>query len=214
MMFRITLLAAACVLSLAACGKHEPAEETAAPGAAATAAMPAAATTAMPSAATTAMPSAATTAMPSAATTAMAPAAMAASEKPAATVKDCATTITGNDAMQYDVGSITVPASCKKFTINLKHGGTMAATAMGHNVVITKASDEQAVDADGMAAGASAGYVKAGDARVIAHSKVVGGGESTSVSFDPSKIKDGGPYEFFCSFPGHATMMHGTISVG
>lgn len=219
MTFRTTLLAAACVLSLAACGKHEPAEETATPGAATTAmpaaattAMPSAATTAMPSAATTAMPSAATTAMPSAATTAMASAAT--TEKPAATVKDCATTITANDAMQYDVGAITVPASCTKFTINLKHAGTMPATAMGHNVVITKASDRDAVDKDGMAAGASAGYVKAGDARVIAHSKVVGGGESTSVTFDPKKIKDGGPYEFFCSFPGHATMMHGTISVG
>lgn len=212
MTFRTTLLAAACVLSLAACGKHEPAEETAAP-AAATTAMPAAATTAMPSAATTAMPSAATTAMPAAATTA-APAGMASTEKPAAEVKDCATTITGNDAMQYDVGSIAVPVSCKKFTINLKHGGTMPATSMGHNVVITKASDQDAVDKDGMAAGASAGYVKAGDARVIAHSKVVGGGESTSVSFDPSKIKDGGPFVFFCSFPGHATMMHGSISVG
>jgi azurin len=29
-----------------------------------------------------------------------------------------------------------------------------------------------------------------------------------------SKIKDGGPYEFFCSFPGHAALMKGSISVG
>jgi azurin len=212
MSFRITLFTAVCLLGLAACGKHEPAEETATPPPAATAAMPAAATTAMPSAATTAMPSAATTAMPSAATTA-APAAMT-TEKPAAVVKDCATTIEGTDAMQYNVGSITVPASCKKFTINLKHTGTMAATAMGHNVVIAKESDMAGIAADGMAAGAGSDFVKAGDARVIAHTKLVGGGQSTSVSFDPKKIKDGGPYEFFCSFPGHDAMMKGTISVG
>jgi azurin len=28
------------------------------------------------------------------------------------------------------------------------------------------------------------------------------------------KLKAGGPYEFFCSFPGHATVMKGTVSVG
>jgi azurin len=213
MTFRITLVTAACALALTACGKHEPAEETANPAAPATAAAPApAATTAMPAAATTAMPSAATTAMPSAATTA-APGAMA-TEKPAAVVKDCATTIEGTDAMQYNVGSITVPASCSKFTINLKHSGTMAITAMGHNVVIAKASDMAGVAADGMAAGAAADYVKAGDPRVVAHTKLVGGGQSTSVSFDPKKIKDGGPYSFFCTFPGHDAMMKGTISVG
>ena len=27
------------------------------------------------------------------------------------------------------------------------------------------------------------------------------------------KIKSGGPYLFFCSFQGHSTLMHGTISV-
>ena len=214
MTFKTTLLAASCVLSLAACGKHEAAEESTAPAAPATVEAPAPATTAMPAATTTAPPAAMTTAMPAAGTTAAPTGAMADTGKPPATVKDCATTITGSDAMQYDVGSITIPASCSKFTINLKHGGTMAATAMGHNVVITKASDVQAVDADGMAAGAAANYIKPGDTRVIAHTKVVGGGESTSVSFDPKKLKDGGPYEFFCSFPGHATMMHGTISVG
>jgi azurin len=115
--------------------------------------------------------------------------------------------------MQYNVGSITVPASCKKFTITLKHTGTMPATSMGHNVVIAKASDAQGITADGMAAGASADYVKAGDTRVVVHTKVVGGGQTAMLSFDPKKIKDG-DYEFFCSFPGHYAMMHGKISVG
>ncbi|WP_430537968.1 azurin [Agrilutibacter niabensis] len=128
-------------------------------------------------------------------------------------VANCGTTIEGNDAMQYNVGSIAVPASCGNFTINLKHAGKMPVAAMGHNVVIAKTADQQAVSADGMAAGAAANYVKADDARVIAHTKLVGGGESTSVTFPTSKIKTGGPYEFFCSFPGHAAMMKGTIAV-
>ena len=204
---RIALIASACVLALSACNRTPPAAETT-PAPAATAAPPMeapapASTMAPASPATMGMPaSASTTAMPAAGGT-----------KPAAVVADCATNIAGNDQMQYDVGSITVPASCSKFTIHLKHAGKMPVTAMGHNVVIAKESDMQGIDADGVSAGVAGDYVKAGDARVIAHSKLVGGGESTSVSFDTSKIKSGGPFVFFCSFPGHAAMMKGSISV-
>ena len=224
MLFRIPLVAAACSLALAACSRTPTNEETTAatPAGSATTAMPAAMTTAgLPAPTTTPMPAAGTTAMPAASATTAMPAASstsaaampAASDKPAATVKDCATTIAGNDAMQFDVGSIAVPASCSKFTIHLKHTGTMPVTAMGHNVVISKASDMQGVLADGMGAGAASNYVKAGDARVVAHTRLVGGGQSTSLSFATSRIKDGGPYAFFCSFPGHAAAMKGTISV-
>lgn len=194
---RITFLAAACTLVLAACGNKPPssAETSAYP--------PAPAAEPAPDAAPAAEP---------VATPAPAPAA-AGSDKPAAVVADCATVIEGNDAMQYNVGSITIPASCTEFKITLNHPGKMPAAAMGHNVVITTMADMQAVAADGMGAGASADYVKPGDTRVIAHSKVIGGGESTSVSFAVSKLKSGGPYEFFCSFPGHSAMMKGTIAV-
>lgn len=47
----------------------------------------------------------------------------------------------------------------------------------------------------------------AGDARVIAHTKVIGGGQSTSLLFPALKLKKGGDYTLFCSFPGHWTMM-------
>lgn len=208
MTLKITL-AAACALVLAACGNHAPSGDEAATAASApaehAATPPPAATTAMPAESTP--PAASTVAAP-------APAATSGNDKPAAVVEDCATTIEGNDAMQFNVGSITVPASCAKFTVNLRHAGTMPVAAMGHDVVISKESDMQGVLADGMGAGASADYVKAGDSRVVAHTKLVGGGQSTSVSFDTSKIKTGGPYEFFCSFPGHAAMMKGSISVG
>lgn len=197
---RISLLAAACLFGLAACNQP-PATDTAATPAA----TPATETPPVETTPPAAEPPAAT---PPAATT------PAAGDKPAAVVNDCKTEIEGNDAMQYNVGSITVPASCTSFTITLKHTGTMPVAAMGHNVVIAKASDMQAVAADGMGAGAASMYVKPGDTRVIAHSDVVGGGQSTSVSFDVARIKDGGPYEFFCSFPGHSAIMKGTIAVG
>jgi len=134
----------------------------------------------------------------------------AASSKPAV-VADCATTIESNDAIQYNADAITVPASCSQFTINLKHMGKLAVTVMGHNLVVSKESDMAAVASDG--AGAAPEFVKADDVRIVAHTKMIGGGESASVTFDVAKIKDGGPFMFFCSFPGHMALMKGSIQV-
>jgi azurin len=147
------------------------------------------------------------------AATASASGAMADTGKPAATVSDCSTEIEASDAMQYNVGSIAVPASCSTFKITLKHTGKLPVASMGHDVVITRQADMQAVDQESASAGLDNGYIKASDSRVIAHTKLIGGGETTSVSFPVSKIKSGGPYVFFCSFPGHSALMHGTISV-
>ncbi|CAM5244224.1 azurin [Rhodanobacter lindaniclasticus] len=202
---KLSLLAAACALALAACS-----DNSSAPTASESAPAPAA--TAAPAIAPAMMaPAPAATAAGGAAAPAATPGMD--TSKGAAVVTDCATEIDGTDAMQYNVSAIVVPSSCKDFKITLKHTGTMPVTAMGHDVVITKQSDMQAVDADGMAAGAAAGYVKADDARIIAHTSLIGGGETTSVSFPVSKIQGDGPYVFFCSFPGHSALMKGTISV-
>lgn len=107
---------------------------------------------------------------------------------------------------------IVVPASCKDFTINLKHAGKMAKISMGHNVVIAKESDVNAVATGSAKAGAAKDYVAEGDARIIAHSKLIGSGESTSVTFPVAKIK-GGKFVYFCSFPGHFANMRGTLVV-
>lgn len=214
MNIRIPVMAAACALALVACGgKPAGNVDTATP----TPTPPTPPTTPTTPTPTTPAPAAepATTA-PSTSVDTPAPVAAAASpvsDKPAAVVKGCATEIEGSDAMQYNVGSITVPASCTEFKITLKHPGQMPVAAMGHNVVIAKAADMQAIAAEGMGAGLKADYVKPGDARVIAHSKLIGAGETTVVSFPVAKIKSDGPYAFFCSFPGHSTVMKGTIAV-
>lgn len=126
---------------------------------------------------------------------------------------ECSATIEGNDMMQYNKSSITVPASCTEFTVHLKHVGTLARNVMGHNWVLTKTADMHAVDADGLKAGLDNNYVKPGDPRVVAHTKVIAGGESTSVTFEVAPLKSGGPYSFFCSFPGHIGLMNGTLTV-
>ncbi|WP_343882411.1 azurin [Rhodanobacter caeni] len=208
MMIKIKLgvLAAACVFALSACSDKSPTTTPeAAPASPATA--PTAAT---PQDSMQAMPPAQAPTTPAAAA---ADTNVAANGKPTAQVTNCSTEFEGTDAMQYSISSIVVPASCTDFKITLKHTGKLPVAAMGHDVVITKTSDVEAVDADGRAAGQDNGYVKPDDPRVIAHTKLIGGGETTSVSFPVSKIKDGGPYTFFCSFPGHSALMKGSISV-
>jgi len=125
----------------------------------------------------------------------------------------CDIEIEGNDAMQFNKTAIAVPASCKQFTVKLKHVGKMPKAAMGHNWVLSKAADAPGVAADGIGAGLEKAYVKPGDARVIAHSKVIGGGETDAVSFDVAKLKAGDSYAWFCSFPGHASLMKGTLTL-
>lgn len=126
---------------------------------------------------------------------------------------ECAITVEGNDAMQFNTKSIEVPASCKDFTVTLKHVGKLPKASMGHNWVLSKSADEAGVTADAIKAGAGADYLKADDARVIAHTKMIGGGETTDVTFPVSKLTAGEAYMFFCSFPGHASLMKGTLSV-
>lgn len=127
---------------------------------------------------------------------------------------DCATTVEANDMMQFNTKSITVPKACKSFSVTLKHVGKMPKTAMGHNLVVTSAADMTAVNADGMKAGAASDFVKKDDARVIAHTKVIGGGESTTIEIPVAKIAAGTDYSFFCSFPGHAGIMKGALKLG
>ncbi|CAB3649101.1 MAG: azurin [Achromobacter pulmonis] len=126
---------------------------------------------------------------------------------------ECSVDIAGNDQMQFDKKEITVSKSCKQFTVNLTHPGKLARNVMGHNWVLTKQADMQGAVNDGMAAGLDNNYVKKDDARVIAHTKVIGGGESDSVTFDVSKLAAGQDYAFFCSFPGHFALMKGVLKL-
>ncbi len=125
----------------------------------------------------------------------------------------CDTSVEVTEAMAYTVKNIDVPKTCKTFTVNLKVNGTMAKAVMGHNIVITKEADKEGVIADGSTAGAASNYLKAKDARVVAGSNVIGGGESTKVSFKVKKLSAKEKYVFFCSFPGHGAIMKGVVNL-
>jgi azurin len=130
-----------------------------------------------------------------------------------AAAQNCSVNISGNDAMKYDKDAIVVDKGCKEFSVNLTHAGKLAKEVMGHNWVLSKTEEMQAITTDGAQAGLANNYLKPGDARVIAATKIVGGGEKTSVTFPINKLDPNTTYTFFCSFPGHSSLMHGTLSL-
>lgn len=135
-----------------------------------------------------------------------------AASEPAQSADACETTVEANDQMQYNTQEISINKACQSFTVKLKHTGSAPKTSMGHNLVITKTADIDDVAKEAMAAGPDQGYLKADDARIIAHTDMIGGGEETNLTIDPSKLADGS-YSFFCTFPGHSGVMRGTINV-
>ncbi|HFC8521692.1 TPA: azurin [Neisseria subflava] len=142
-----------------------------------------------------------------------APASEAASADAAAApaAGNCATTVEANDMMQFNTKEIQVSKACKEFTITLKHTGTQPKASMGHNIVIGKAEDMDGIFKDGVGA-ADTDYVKPDDARVVAHTKLIGGGEEASLTLDPAKLADG-EYKFACTFPGHGALMNGKVTL-
>lgn len=133
---------------------------------------------------------------------------------PSAFARSCVFNIGSNDQMRFDTSAMKVAPDCTEVVVNLHHAGTLSAKAMGHNWVLTRASDMQAVAMDGMRARFEDDYLQPGDKRVVAHTRLIGGGQSATVRFPARLLQKGTPYAFFCSFPGHFGLMRGTLSVG
>ena len=178
------------VLALTACSQEAPKSAEPAPAAA----------------------SAPTAAPASPASAPAAPASEATASAPTANAA-CETTVESNDEMKFNTAEITISKTCTQYKITLKHVGKMPVTAMGHNLVISKTEDAAGVVADGAAATAAKGFLKEGDARVIAATKLIGGGEEDTITVDTSKLTADGSYEFYCTFPGHYGMMKGVVKV-
>jgi azurin len=125
----------------------------------------------------------------------------------------CRLDISGNDQMQFDKQQLSAPASCKEITVTLHHSGKLPKAAMGHDWVLVSAADLAAVANAGVGAGLANDYIAPGDKRVIAHTRLVGGGESASVTFASALLKPGVSYAYLCTFPGHNALMHGTFKL-
>ena len=127
--------------------------------------------------------------------------------------ESCEQTIEGNDMLQFNLKEMSISSNCSEVTVILNHTGQLPANIMGHNWVLTNTNDFMAVAQAGGAAGPAAGYLPEGDSRVIAASSMIGGGETTSVTFSTSSLAISEDYTFFCSFPGHYAIMKGSLKI-
>jgi azurin len=140
--------------------------------------------------------------------------AIAFSETAAAAPGLCKLEISGNDQLQYDRKELTVAPECTEIEVTLTHAGKQDAQVMGHNWVLVKTADADAVASAGLTAGPKNNHIPPGDKRVIAATKVVGGGETTSVQFSAQQLTKGDSYTYVCTFPGHSATMKGRLVLG
>lgn len=120
--------------------------------------------------------------------------------------------ITANDAMKYDVTEIRAQPG-EKLRVKLTNTGRMPKQAMGHNWVLLAPMDDAAVLAlAGAAATKMPEYLPEDKSVVLAHTKILGGGESDTIEFTAPTAS--GVYPFVCTFPGHAALMKGKLIVG
>ncbi|MEM6630410.1 MAG: azurin [Bacteroidota bacterium] len=118
--------------------------------------------------------------------------------------------LSGNDLMQYDKSELEVPSG-STVKLTLSHSGQLAKAAMGHNFVLLKQGTALEEFATTAMQAADNDYLPADMMdQVIAHTSMIGGGESTSVEFEAPAA---GEYEYLCTFPGHFAMMRGTFVV-
>ena len=112
--------------------------------------------------------------------------------------------IQADDKMRYDVTAFDVSPG-QKVSLTIKNIGTTPKFSMGHNFVLLgrtiNTGNVQASFLDKASTEASHDYVPPGAKEVLAHSKLLGPGESEVVTFNAPYIP--GDYLYLCSFPGH-----------
>jgi azurin len=121
--------------------------------------------------------------------------------------------LTGNDQMQYSTKTLEVTAG-EKVSLTFKHIGQLQKVAMGHNVVILKAGTPIPAFATKAMTATATDYIPADDESkklIIANTKVLGGGESQTITF--TAPTEPGDYPYLCTFPGHFALMQGVLKV-
>jgi azurin len=117
--------------------------------------------------------------------------------------------ISADDFMKFDKKEIKVQAG-KKVRLTLRHTGKMDVKIMGHNIVILKEGVDIVTFAAKAATESGNGYIPSDSQDVIAHTDMIGGGQTTTIEFDAPAA---GTYDFICSFPAHYSMMKGKFIV-
>ncbi len=117
----------------------------------------------------------------------------------------------GHDNMTYSGDTESSVKAGQKITLTLKNVGELPKEAMGHNVVILKPGTDLADFGVAAVNAKDDDYIPASlSSSIIAHTKLLGPGESDTINF---QLDTPGVYDFICSFPGHWALMKGTITV-
>ena len=117
--------------------------------------------------------------------------------------------LSSDDYMRFDTRKITVKSG-KLVKLTLIHTGVLDAKVMGHNFVLLKRNVDIMDFGNRAALASNNEYIPIDSDEVIVYTKMIGGGESTSIEFLPPEV---GVYDFICSFPGHYAMMKGKFIV-
>ncbi|AUS05690.1 azurin [Pseudotamlana carrageenivorans] len=117
--------------------------------------------------------------------------------------------LTASDAMQFNKNKIEVNAG-EKVRLTLTHTGKMPKTVMGHNFVLLKKGVDLTDFGTEAATATDSEFIPNDGDDVIVHTKLIGGGESTTIEFN---APESGIYDFLCSFPGHFAIMKGKFIV-
>jgi azurin len=112
--------------------------------------------------------------------------------------------LSANDQLKFDKNEFHVKAN-EKVTLTLKNMGTMPKESMGHNFILLKDGVDLAAFAK--EAISAPDHIPASDPAIIAHTKLLGPGESDTIEF----TVPAGEYTYICSFPGHYLSMTGVL---
>ena len=122
--------------------------------------------------------------------------------------KEIEIVLNSDDLMRFDKNMLLVQSG-QKITLTLNHTGKMDKSIMGHNFVLLKKDVDVIAFAEKAVLAKNNEYIPEGD-EVIVYTKLLGGGESDTITFDaPEK----GYYTFLCTFPGHWGLMKGKLVV-
>jgi len=127
----------------------------------------------------------------------------------AASAEECKLSISATDQMRFEQQTLEVDGQCTEVEVTLHNAGKLPANIMGHDWVLTKTADVASVANAGMDAGLANNYQQPGDKRIVAATAIIGGGDSTTVRFSTAQLEAGTSYTYFCSAPGHFSIMKG-----
>lgn len=114
-----------------------------------------------------------------------------------------------NEGMHFDKELFRVKAGSQLRLIFKNTGVASDNMSMAHNVVILNRDVDIADFADSARMAKDEKYIPSSlSASIIAHTKMVSGGDSDEVTFI---IPKPGVYDFICSYPGHWGTMQGKI---